>query len=170
MGHYAPLSHRQQRRRCPCRNLRQEDTNQMAAPVTGNPDYLGGRALFMLDSLPIMLLIGCALGFLSGIGVGGGSLLILWLSLVLSMDHSVARSINLLFFIPSAVIASIFRWKQGSLNVRKILPAIIAGCIAAAIFSLVGKQLDTIIIKKLFGGLLLITGIREICYRERKAR
>ncbi len=124
----------------------------------------------MLDSMPITLLVGCALGFLSGIGVGGGSLLILWLSLVLSMDHSAARNINLLFFIPSAVIASVFRWKQGSLNMRKILPAIVAGCIAAAIFSILSKQLDTIVIKKLFGGLLLITGIREICYRERKVR
>ena len=85
----------------------------------------------MLESLPVMLLVGTGLGFLTGLGIGGGSLLILWLTMVLNVDPLTARSINLLFFIPSAVIACIFRLKQGKLSLRPILPAIIAGCIAA---------------------------------------
>lgn len=124
----------------------------------------------MLDSLPFMIIIGCILGFLSGLGVGGGSLLILWLTLVLSMEHSIARSINLIFFIPSAVIASYFRWRQGALSFKKILPAVLAGCISAAAFALLSKRLDISLIKKLFGVLLLATGIRELFYRERKAK
>lgn len=142
----------------------------MAAPDIGCADSLGRGTLFMLDSLPFMLLIGSSLGFLSGIGVGGGSLLILWLTLVLNMEHNAARIINLLFFIPSAVIASFFRWKQGALNLTKILPAIICGCISAAVFSILSKQLDIVIMKKLFGILLLLTGIRELFYRWRKAK
>lgn len=124
----------------------------------------------MLDSLPFMILIGCALGFLAGLGVGGGSLLILWLTLVLSMDHSAARSINLIFFIPSAVIASLFRWRQGTLALKKIQPAVVAGCISAAVFAILSRRLDVTIIKKMFGVLLLVTGIRELFYRERKAK
>ena len=108
----------------------------------------------MLESLPIMIIIGSFLGFLSGLGVGGGSLLMLWLTLVLDMEHSIARSINLLFFIPSAIIASIFRWRQGSLDIKKVLPAIIGGCISAACFSLLSRQLDITVLKKLFGILL----------------
>ena len=121
----------------------------------------------MLESLPVMILIGTVLGFLSGLGVGGGSLLMLWLTLVLQMEHTVARSINLLFFIPSALIASFFRWKQGSLDLKKVLPAIIAGCISAACFSLLSKQLDISLLKKLFGILLLLTGVRELFYKPR---
>lgn len=124
----------------------------------------------MLEQTPFIIIIGCTLGFLSGLGVGGGSLLMLWLTLVVNMEHSVARSINLLFFIPSAVIASIFRWKQGALDVKKILPAIIAGCASAAGFALLSKQIDIHLIKKLFGMLLLLTGVRELFYRPRKAR
>jgi len=124
----------------------------------------------MLEQIPFIVIIGCALGFLSGLGVGGGSLLMLWLTLVVNMEHSVARSINLLFFIPSAVIASFFRWKQGALDVKKILPAIIAGCASAAGFALLSKQIDIHLIKKLFGMLLLLTGVRELFYRPRKAR
>jgi len=121
----------------------------------------------LLNTLPFMLLAGSVLGFLSGVGVGGGSLLILWLTLVLGMPHSIARSINLLFFIPSALIASLFRWHQGDLKLRKVLPAVIAGCIAAALFSLLSKHLDTSLLKKAFGVLLLFTGLRELFYKPK---
>ena len=124
----------------------------------------------MLDSIPVTIIIGSILGLLSGLGVGGGSLLMLWLTLVLGMEHNVARSINLLFFIPSAVIASFFRWKQGKLDFKKVLPAIICGCISAAIFSILSKKIDISLLKKTFGILLLLTGIRELLYRPRNAR
>lgn len=142
----------------------------MAAQAAGNPDSLGWGAVSMLESLPVMLIIGSILGFLSGLGVGGGSLLMLWLTLVLNMEHNAARIINLLFFIPSAIIASFFRWRQGSLDFKKVLPAIIGGCISAACLSLVSKQIDISLLKKLFGVLLLLTGLRELFYRPRKAR
>ncbi len=124
----------------------------------------------MLESLPVMLAVGCVLGFLSGIGVGGGSLLMLWLTLVLGMEHSAARSINLMFFIPAAIIASLFRWKQGSLDLKKILPAVIAGVVSAGCFALLSRAVDITFLKKLFGGLLLFTGVREVLYRPRKAK
>ena len=123
----------------------------------------------MLNSLPIMLAVGAVLGFLSGLGVGGGSLLMLWLTLVLGLDHSIARNINLLFFLPAAAIASFFRWKQGALDIKKVLPAVIAGCISAGLFAWLSRHTDIEVIKKLFGCLLLITGIRELFYR-RKAK
>lgn len=122
----------------------------------------------MLESIPFMILIGSSLGFLSGLGVGGGSLLILWLTLVMDMEHSLARNINLLFFIPSAIIATLFHWKQGSLKIKKILPAIIAGCVSAAVFSMIGKNLDVTLLQKLFGVLLLLTGLRELFYKSNK--
>lgn len=123
----------------------------------------------MLESIPIVIAVGTALGFLAGIGVGGGSLLILWLTLALGMPQPQARILNLMFFVPSAVAACLFRWKQGKLDIKKILPAIVSGCIAAAVFSLIGQQMDTSLLKKLFGGLLLITGIRELLYQPRKS-
>lgn len=121
----------------------------------------------MLDNTLFILFIGTVLGFLSGIGVGGGSLLILWLTLVLGFEHSTARIINLLFFIPSALVASFFRWKQGKLDLMAILPAIIAGCVSAGIFSILSRQLDITLLKKLFGVLLLATGIRELFYKPK---
>ena len=124
----------------------------------------------MLDSPIILIAVGIALGFLSGLGVGGGSLLMLWLTLVVGMEYADARCINLLFFIPCAIVASFFRWKQGSLDLSRILPAVLAGCISAGAFSLLSKAVDTALLRKLFGILLLFTSVRELFYRPRKAR
>lgn len=124
----------------------------------------------MLTTVPIAITAGVILGFLAGLGVGGGSLLILWLTLALNMDPDTARAINLMFFITAAGSVSIFRLRQGIIKWKEILPAIVFGCMAAALFSLVSSRIDQDTVKKLFGGLLLITGIRELLYRPRKAR
>ena len=122
----------------------------------------------MLESFPIAAGVGLVLGFLAGLGIGGGSLLILWLTLVLGISHRTAGSINLLFFIPSAVIACLFRLKQGKLDLKRILPALAAGALSAAIFSGLAPHTDVRLLKKAFGILLLATGLRELFYRPRK--
>lgn len=122
----------------------------------------------MLESLPVILIVGTILGFLSGLGIGGGSLLILWLTMALNMDPGTARGINLLFFIPSALAACFFRIRQGRLNLAKILPAILSGCIAAAIFSWLSTVVDASVLKKLFGLVLIAAGLRELFFRPGK--
>ena len=124
----------------------------------------------MVESLPVILIVGTVLGFLAGLGIGGGSLLVLWLSFVVGMDPITVRGINLLFFIPSALIAICFRWKQGSICWKKIIPAMIAGCVSALLFSWLGSLFDIAMLKKLFGIILILTGIKELFYRPRKFR
>lgn len=139
----------------------------MVTSNIGRFNSLGRCAISMLNSFPVSLTVGCLLGFLAGIGVGGGSLLILWLSLIIGLDHNAARVINLLFFIPAAIIASVFRWHQGQLQFKTILPAVLSGCISAACFSLLSKQVDISLIKKLFGILLLATGVKELFFKPK---
>ena len=121
----------------------------------------------MLSSLPLVLIVGTILGFLAGMGVGGGTLLMLWLTLVLDIPQATARSINLMFFLPGALIASIFRRKQGALDLKQILPGAAAGCAAAALAAWIAPSLDLTLIKKLFGGLLIAAGLRELLYRRK---
>lgn len=124
----------------------------------------------MLSSFPVSILIGTVLGFLTGLGTGGGSLLVLWLTLVLHTDPATARSINLLFFLPSALIATALNWRRGDVPFRKLLLPTLTGCLSAGIFALLAKQIDTEPLQKLFGVLLIFVGIRELCYRPRKPK
>lgn len=116
----------------------------------------------MVNSFLFSFSVATALGFLAGLGVGGGSLLMLWLTVIVGTEQPEARIINLLFFIPAAVICCLFRIRDGSLDLKKALPAMAAGCIAAAAGSLLGAHLELSLLKKLFGVLLLVTGVREL--------
>jgi uncharacterized membrane protein YfcA len=118
----------------------------------------------------IPLLIASLLGFLAGMGVGGGSLLLLWLTQVAMIPQEQAKLLNLLFFLPAAAVSTLFRKKQKITRPDVTRPGIIAGCIAAAITSIFARYLDLDLMKKLLGGLLILTGLKEIFYRPRKAK
>lgn len=124
----------------------------------------------MLDSIPFNIIVGAVLGFLSGLGVGGGSLLILWLTLIANVPQEIARSINLMFFLPTALISSLFRWKKGNLQIKKILPAMAGGVVAAVLFTWLSRHISSDVLKAPFGVLLLVTGARELFYRPRKPK
>lgn len=124
----------------------------------------------MLDSTLLSIAVGIVLAFLTGLGTGGGSLLILWLTLGLHTDPAQAKIINLMFFIPPAVISTYLRWRRGGIPFKKIVFPAIVGCAAAALFSFLGKNMDTELLKKLFGVLLIYTGFRELFYRPRKPK
>ena len=124
----------------------------------------------MLNAFPVSMLVGVVLGFLAGLGTGGGSLLLLWLTLLVGVEEQTARAINLMFFLTAAGSVSVLRLKKGQIQYKKILPGILAGCVSAAAVSILGRNLDPTLLKKAFGVLLLFTGVRELCYRPRKAR
>ncbi len=124
----------------------------------------------MLNSFWIAVLVGAILGFLSGLGIGGGSLLLLWLTMISGMAQEQARIINLMFFIPCASIACLFRWKDGKLKAKNALPPMLTGLCGAFLGNMVSQGLDTDLFRKFFGIFFIVCGIREICYRPRKLR
>lgn len=124
----------------------------------------------MLTSWWFCAAVGAVLGFLSGLGVGGGSLLMLWLTLVTGTAQEQARLMNLMFFLPCALCASIFRWKKAKPELRLTLFAIGAGLIGAFAGNFLNGCMDLELLRKGLGVLFLICGIRELFYRERKFR
>ena len=92
----------------------------------------------------------------------------LWLTAVRDVAPERARDINLLFFIPGATVATLMRGRKNKTGGQKLLPAIIADCVAAVFGSLSGKAMDTALLKKLFGVLLILAGIKELFYKEKK--
>ena len=113
------------------------------------------------------LLVASALGFLSGLGIGGGSLLIIWLMLC-KADYPAAKYINLMFFIPSALIATVIRLIQKKLPFRQVILAAISGCAAAAFFTALSSTWDTDLLRKFFGALLLCASVRELTAKKQQ--
>ena len=108
------------------------------------------------------MVIALLLGILTGLGVGGGSLLILWLTLT-GTDPVTARSISLLFFFPAAVLSLILKRKD--IPWRTVVPGAIAGCLTAWVGSRLAELADPVFFRKALGGILLIIGVHELCFR-----
>ena len=119
-----------------------------------------------LDSFPLALAAGTCLGILSGLGIGGGSLLILWLTLVLHLDPGLSRGISLLFFFPASLLGAL--GKKAPIPGGRILPAALVGMITAAAFSRLSLVIDPEKLRKAMGILLLIIGTAEIFHRKKK--
>lgn len=108
------------------------------------------------------VLAGLVCGVLSGFGIGGGSLLMVWMTAVLSMEQKAAQGINLLYFLPTAVCALIFHIKNRQVCWRAVLPAALAGCAAAVPGALLAAQIEMDLLRRLFGGFLIAVGLVEI--------
>lgn len=110
----------------------------------------------------LALAAGLVCGVLSGFGIGGGSLLMVWMTAVLSMEQKAAQGINLLYFLPTAAAALPSHFKNGVIEKAALLPAIAAGLAGTALAAWAATSLDVELLRKCFGGFLLIVGLREL--------
>lgn len=110
----------------------------------------------------IKILIGFISGIVSGIGMGGGTILILCLSIFLKIEQHMAQAANLAFFIPTAIAAIIVNIKYKNVNIMTGWPIIITGCIGAVIGTKISQKLNVEILKKFFGFFLAIIATHEI--------
>ena len=108
------------------------------------------------------VLIGIISGIVSGFGMGGGTILILCLSLFLGLDQHISQATNLIFFIVSSIIIIIVNIKNKLINVKDSYIIIFSGIIGAIIGSKIAINLNVEILKKIFGFFLAIIAINEI--------
>ena len=90
------------------------------------------------------ILAGLVCGVLSGFGIGGGSLLMVWMTAVLSMDQKAAQGVNLLYFLPCAACALIFHIKNRQIVWPAVWPAAAAGAVCAVGGALLAMFMNTI--------------------------
>ena len=124
----------------------------------------------MIHSPLIAGFIGAACGILSGFGIGGGSLLMVWMTAMAAMDQKMAQGINLLYFIPTSLAALIFHIKNKMICWKAVIPAAVCGCITAASAAWFAASMDVTLLKKLFGAYLLLIGTVEILKKTPKSK
>ena len=106
----------------------------------------------------------CGLGasIISAWGVGGGTLLLLVMTLFLNVDQRTAQGINLLFFLPTAISALICHAKSGYLDKPTLKSAVPIAVVAALLGAWIATNLEVEILRKPFGVYLLLSGISLI--------
>lgn len=110
----------------------------------------------------LTLIIGFVSGIISGMGIGGGTLLIPALVFLAGTKQQIAQSINLIVFIPSAIAALFVHARKHNIE-KGLLPKLaLTGCVGAITGSLLAVNLDSNLLKKFFGVFLLIVGVYEI--------
>ena len=110
----------------------------------------------------IAALAGAATGVLSGLGGGGGSLLLIYMTSFAGVPQTLAQGVNLLYFLPTAATALPAHFKNGYVEKKALLPAIAAGLVCSALTAWAATALDVNLLRKCFGGFLILIGLREL--------
>ena len=104
------------------------------------------------------LLAGFGAGMLSAWGVGGGTLLLLVMTLVLGVEQRTAQAINLLFFLPAAAAGLLLHRKNGYFHGGVWRETAVGGMAAALLAALAALRWDTEALRRPFGLFLLYAG------------
>ncbi len=113
----------------------------------------------------IVILLGLITGFIGGMGIGGGTILIPGLILLTSLQQQTIQSVNLISFIPIAVVALITHIKNKNVVFHLAIPLIIFGVLGAWFGSSIALRIPSNTLRKLFGIFLLIMGVYEFFYK-----
>ncbi len=102
------------------------------------------------------VLVSVISGVLGGMGMGGGTLLIPLLTILFGMAQQTAQGLNLISFIPMAVVVLIVHIKNKLVNFKGILYVIIPAVLFAVLGSILSTSIDTNVLKRCFGGFLIL--------------
>ena len=108
------------------------------------------------------ILIGVIAGIVSGTGMGGGTILIFLLSFMLGVEQHIAQATNLIFFVPTAIVAISVNLKNKNIDTKLAILISIFGILGAIIGANISIHIDVSILKKCFGIFLTIVTMNEI--------
>ena len=110
----------------------------------------------------IEAIIGLISGIVSGTGMGGGTILIFLLSFLLGVEQHVAQATNLIFFIPTSIVAIIVNIKNKNIDIKLAIIISIFGILGAIWGANISIHTDVNLLKKCFGAFLAVIAMHEI--------
>ena len=113
----------------------------------------------------------CGLGasVISAWGVGGGTLLLLVMTLFFGVDQRTAQGVNLLFFLPTAASALVCHARGGYLDKPTLKAAVPVAVIAALIGAWISNAVDVEVLRKPFGVYLLLSGASLVWPKKKES-
>lgn len=114
------------------------------------------------------ILIGGISGIVAALGMGGGTILILLLSLFMDLEQHIAQATNLVFFIPTSLAAIVINIKQKNVDFKLAVNISIFGILGSIIGVLISEKISSAHLRKYFAVFILIIAMHEIykLYKE----
>lgn len=116
------------------------------------------------------ILILAAVGLLSGVcasmGLGGGFVLLVYLTLCTQLSQLESQFTNLLFFLPVATISILLHLKNRLIETRILLRSILIGILGVLLGGWMSGWMAEELLTKLFGGFVLIIGLKELFHKK----
>jgi len=109
----------------------------------------------------LVYIIGLLMGVLSGLAIGGGTLLVPALVLIMGVKQHTAQGICLAAFIPTAVVAVITHYRQHNINVSLALCLTAGALVGAGIGATLANIFSAFLLRKVFGIFLIVMGLYE---------
>ena len=108
------------------------------------------------------IIIGLISGIVSGTGMGGGTILIFLLTFICGLEQHVAQATNLIFFIPTSIVAIIVNIKNKNIDLKLATIISIFGILGAIIGANLSVHTNVDKLRTYFGIFLAIIAIHEI--------
>ena len=116
----------------------------------------------------VPILTGLFSGIISGMGIGGGTVLIPALTMLLNTNQHAAQGVNLLYFIPTAAVALLVHRKNNAVEWKLAVPVMLFGILGASLGAWIALKINPALLRRLFGGFLFFMGGYEIYKGFRK--
>lgn len=107
----------------------------------------------------VAILISFAVAVLTGLGVGGGGLFMLYLALLTDTPQLLAQGLNLLFFLFSGAASVCVHLTQRTLYPLLILLLTTSGLLGAFVGTMIASHVPAMLLRRIFGLMLIVTGV-----------
>jgi len=119
----------------------------------------------------LMIFLTSALG---SMGLGGGSLLMLYLLLLTDLPQQQAQILNLFLFLPTAALGVFLHRKNKLLDTASLKSFLLPGMVGSIFGAFLGSVLTGSLLRKVFAGFLLLMALKEFYslwkeYRQKQA-
>ena len=110
----------------------------------------------------VKILIGAFSGIFSGVGMGGGTILIFLLTTFAGLEQHIAQATNLIYFVPTAISAIIVNYREKNIDTKLAIFISTCGVIGAIIGATISVNTNVKILRRAFGIFLAIIAIHKI--------
>ncbi len=110
----------------------------------------------------ISIIAGLITGVISAWGIGGGSLLVVFMTVFSGVTQQAAQGINLMYFLPTSLTALYSHTKNKLVETKLACYAIFTGVLTAIGTSFAATGIDTTVMKKIFGVFIVLIGVSEV--------